>query len=440
MSGGLSLKALITHNPAMATQTPTARVIGAGVIGNLLEWYDFAIYGFFAAQIGQAFFPAQDKVAQILSAFGIFAIGYVMRPLGGLVTGYIGDRFSRRAALTFSVSAMAIPTFLVGVLPGYQTLGIMAPVLLTVLRVIQGLSVGGEYTTAMVFLVERAPPGRRGLMGAVCSCGADLGTLLGSATGTALAASMSVAALADWGWRLPFLFGLIVGLVGLALRRGLEEMPAAVDSELAMATAVRSEMPLLLRLAGLSVFLAVGYYLMFLYIVSWLQTADGIAPDHALGINTVSILVLLPVCLVAGWLSDQIGRRAVMLVAVAGAIVGAWPLFWLLHHSSTTAILAGQFGFVLIVGFYAGTLPAALVEAVPHRVRCTVVALGYNVPLGIIGGLTPLAATWLVARTADNLSPAYMIMASAAVSMIALLLVPETFRQRFQASAQPVAT
>jgi MHS family proline/betaine transporter-like MFS transporter len=425
----------------MTTRTSTARVIGAGVIGNMLEWYDFAIYGFFAAQIGQAFFPAQDKVAQILSAFGIFAIGYVMRPLGGLFTGYIGDRFSRRAALTFSISAMAVPTFLVGVLPGYQTLGIMAPVLLTMLRVIQGLSVGGEYTTAMVFLVERAPPGRRGLMGAVCSIGADLGTLLGSATGTVLAASMSIAALADWGWRLPFLFGLLVGLVGLALRRGLEDMPAAAaDSELAMATAVRREMPLLLRLAGLSVFLAVGYYLMFLYIVSWLQTADGIAPDHALGINSISILALLPACLIAGWLSDQIGRRAVMLVAVGGAIVGAWPLFWLLHHSSTMAILAGQLGFVLIVGFYAGTLPSALVEAVPHRVRCTVVALGYNVPLGVIGGLTPLAATWLVARTTDDLSPAYMIMASAAVSMIALLLVPETFRRSFQASAQPVPT
>src|SRR5262249_53452577 len=158
------------------TQRPsTARVIGAGVIGNLLEWYDFAIYGFFAAQIGHTFFPAEDKVAQLLSAFGIFAIGYVMRPLGGVVTGYIGDHFGRRTPPTASAIAMALPPFLVVVLPGYQPLGIMAPRLLTVLRVIQGLSVGGEYTTAMVFLVERAPPGRRGLMGALCSCGADSG-------------------------------------------------------------------------------------------------------------------------------------------------------------------------------------------------------------------------------------------------------------------------
>ena len=421
----------------MPARSPTARVIGAGVIGNLLEWYDFAIYGFFAAEIGRTFFPAEDKVAQILAAFGIFAIGYIMRPLGGVVTGYIGDRLGRRAALTFSVTAMAIPTFLVGVLPGYETLGVMAPVLLTALRVIQGLSVGGEYTTAMVFLVERAPPGRRGLLGAICSCGADGGILLGSATGTALAASMSAEALADWGWRVPFILGLFVGLAGFALRRSIEETPVNTDRPPPLATTLQEQLPLVLRLGGLSVFIAVGFYLMFLYIATWLQTADGIAPQHALEINTVGILALIPVCLIAGWLSDRIGRRTTMLIATVAAIVGSWPLFWLLHHPNATLILIGQAGFVLIVGFYAGTLPAALVEAAPHRVRCTAVAIGYNLPLGIVGGLTPLAATWLVARTSDDLSPAYMMIAAAAVSTIALLFVAETFRQRFQATAEP---
>jgi MHS family proline/betaine transporter-like MFS transporter len=415
------------------------RAIGAGTIGNVLEWYDFAIYGFFAAQIGHAFFPTADKVAQLLSAFGIFAIGYIMRPLGGIVTGYIGDQLGRRAALSFSVAAMAIPTFLVGVLPGYQTLGLMAPVLLTALRVIQGLSVGGEYTTSMVFLVERAPPERRGLLGALCSCGAGIGTLLGSATGSALAAVLSAEALLSWGWRLPFIFGLFVGLAGFALRQGIHETPAPKDSHPATIVDMREQLPLTVRLGGLSVFMAVGYYLMFLYIVSWLQTADGIAPAHALEINTASILALLPVCLFAGWLSDRIGRRTVMLLAMAGALVGSWPLFWLLHQPNPMSLLVGQAGFVLIVGLYAGTLPAALVEAVPRRVRCRVVAIGYNVPLGILGGLTPMAATWLVARTADDLSPAWMLIGAAALSTIALLASPETFRQRFQATPEPTA-
>src|SRR5438034_7531346 len=156
----------------------TRRIMAAGAIGNLLEWYDFAIYGYFAASIGRAFFPKEDAVAQLLAAFGIFAVGYLMRPVGGALVGHIGDKFGRRAALTFSVMAMAIPTFLVGLLPGYATLGIVGPLVLTLLRVIQGLSVGGEYTTSVVFMVEHAPTGRRGLVGAWACCGAVGGILL----------------------------------------------------------------------------------------------------------------------------------------------------------------------------------------------------------------------------------------------------------------------
>src|SRR5689334_20642845 len=173
----------------------TTRIIAAGAIGNVLEWYDFAVYGYFAAAIGRTFFPGQDPVAQVLAAFGIFAVGFLMRPVGGAVIGYIGDRLGRRAALTVSVAAMAIPTFLVGVLPGYETLGTAAPILLTLLRMIQGLSVGGEYTTSIVFMVEHAKPGGRGLIGAMGCCGAVGGILAGSATGAALASVMSEAAL-----------------------------------------------------------------------------------------------------------------------------------------------------------------------------------------------------------------------------------------------------
>src|SRR5258708_14857458 len=160
-----------------------SRMMAAGAIGNLLEWYDFAVYGYFAAQIGRAFFPDQDKVAQLLAAFGVFAVGFMMRPVGGAAFGYIGDRLGPRAALTLSVAAMAVPTFLIGVLPGYDVLGLAAPILLTVLRMVQGMSVGGEYTTSIVFLVESARPERRGVVGAVADVGGVTGILLGSATG-----------------------------------------------------------------------------------------------------------------------------------------------------------------------------------------------------------------------------------------------------------------
>ena len=261
-------------------------MVAAGAIGNVLEWYDFAVYGYFAASIGRAFFPSEDPVAQVLAAFGIFAAGFLMRPVGGALIGTIGDRLGRRAALTVSVAAMAIPTFLVGVLPDYQAIGIAAPILLTVLRMVQGLSVGGEYTTSIIFIIEHAPSHRRGLVGALGCCGAVAGILLGSATGALLASLMSEQALESWGWRIPFLLGLLVGIAGVVLRRHVHEAPRhAGGGRSPLRDTVRNHGPLLGRLAALSVFNSVGFYLIFVYLVSWLQFVDGIAPAKALEIN-----------------------------------------------------------------------------------------------------------------------------------------------------------
>ena len=190
----------------------------------------------------------------------------------------------------------------------------------------------------------------------------------------------------------------------------------------------------LLRLAGLSVFNAVSFYLMFVYIVSWLQFADGVAPARALEINSASMVVLLPLMVAMGWLSDRIGRRPVMLGATVLGLVGAWPLFWLMHHPDPALALLGQLGFVLAVGSFIGCQPVVMVEAAPWQVRCTAIALGYNVTLGVVGGLSPLVATWLVARTANDYSPAFMIMAAAAVSFLAVLTFKETFRTPLQAA------
>jgi MHS family proline/betaine transporter-like MFS transporter len=403
----------------------TRKVIVAGAIGNVLEWYDFAIYGYFAASIGRTFFPKADPVAQVLSAFGIFAVGFLMRPVGGALVGYIGDKLGRRAALTFSVTAMAIPTFLVGILPGYQVLGMVAPVALTLLRMIQGLSVGGEHTTSIVFMVENAPPGRRGMVGAMGCCGAIAGILLGSATGALLTNVLPADAMQVWGWRIPFLLGLAVGLAGFFLRRHLDEgaIPQAAGHSPLRET-LRLHGKLLARLAGLSVFNAVGFYLLFVYIVSWLQLADGIAPAHALEINSLSMLVLLPCMIAMGALSDRIGRKPLLLAATALAFVSAVPLFMLLHHDHRLYVQLGQLGFVVSVGMFLGVQPTLMVEEVPPGVRCTAIALGYNVTLGIVGGLSPLVATWLVERTADQLVPAFMIMAAAAISFLSAL----TFR------------
>ena len=420
-------------DPAPAgASAQTRKVVAAGMIGNVLEWYDFAIYGYFATAIGKHFFPHEDPVAQLLSAFGVFAVGYMMRPVGGVIIGHIGDRYGRRAALTFSVAAMAIPTFLIGLLPGYATLGLFAPVALTLLRMVQGLSVGGEYTSSMVFLIEHAPHGRRGLMGALISCGACAGILLGSAVGAGFGSAMSSATLEAWGWRIPFLLGLVVGIAGYFLRRHvLETVPTVKRQRAPIVETLHDHWRLVLALAGLSVFNAVGFYISFVYLVSWLQLADGIAPARALEINSVSMAVLLPVMVVTGLLADRFGRKPFLLLACILGFVGAVPLFWVLNHPSDLFAQLGQLGLVLIIGLFCGTQPTIMVESTPLPVRCTAISLGYNICLGVIGGMTPLAATWLVQRTGDETAPAFLIMAAAAITFVSLMWFRETYRMPF---------
>lgn len=407
------------------------RVIAAGAIGNALEWYDFAIYGYFAAAIGKAFFSQHDALTQILMAFGIFAMGYLMRPLGGVLIGHIGDRYGRNTALTFSIAAMAVPTFLIGLLPGHASIGVAAPALLVLLRMIQGVSVGGEYTTSIVFMVEHAAPHRRGFVGALACCGAVAGMLLGSGTGAVLGLVLSPQALQDWGWRIPFLMGLLVGIGGYLLRRNLGETPAAAGGQRApLMDVVRHHRPLLLKLAAFSAFNSVGFYLLFVYIVSWMETTEHVAPATALRVNTASMAALVVCIAVMGWVSDRLGRRTVILLSTGLAVAAAYPLLWVMSHHDSAWLLAGQLGFALVLGGFLGAQPAAMVESVPAAVRCTAIALGYNLCVGIVGGLTPMAATWLVSRTHDDLSPAWLVAGAAATSFLAMLALgrptPET--------------
>ena len=407
-------------------QRSRTRLIAAGTIGNVLEWYDFAIYGYFAVSIGRNFFPSSDPVAQVLAAFGVFAIGFLMRPLGGLLTGAIGDRYGRRSALTFSIAAMAVPTFLVGVLPGYQAIGIAAPVLLTLLRMIQGLSVGGECTTSFTFLVENAAPGRAGLTGAIAMSGANVGLFAGSASGAVMASLLPADTLHDWGWRIPFLAGLLVGAAGYVLRRNVQEMKLPEQSRSPLAETFRDHKRLLLRIAGLAAFGTVSFFLMFLYSVSWLQLVDGLAPERALDINTLSMAALIPAMIAAGWLSDRIGRKPLLIAATVGGFVGAVPFLWLMHHADPALIVLGQLGFVAVLAPALAVQPALLVESTPPAVRCTVISLGFNASAGLLGGFAPLAAAWLVHRSGIDLSPAFIAMAVAVVSFTAVLTFRET--------------
>jgi MHS family proline/betaine transporter-like MFS transporter len=239
----------------MRSKSVTERhAIIAGIAGNVMEWYDFSVYGYFAANIGRHFFPAQDTVSSLIAAFGVFAAGFLMRPLGSLVFGHIGDKVGRKTALTVSVAVMAIPTFLIGSLPTYQQIGVTASVLLILMRLLQGLSVGREYTTSSIFLVERSAASRRGFFGSFAEVGACGGILLGSALSGLVTTVLDRAMVDSWGWRIPFLIGVTVGIAGLYIRRHVIEETGPQQHQPAAASPIReafTEWRTILRLIGL---------------------------------------------------------------------------------------------------------------------------------------------------------------------------------------------
>jgi MHS family proline/betaine transporter-like MFS transporter len=411
------------------------RAIIAGVAGNVMEWYDFTVYGYFAAVIGRQFFPSDDPLSSLLAAFGVFAAGFLMRPFGSLVFGHIGDKHGRRVALVLSVALMAVPTVLMGLLPTYQQIGIAASVALVALRMIQGLSVGGECGTSIIFLVEQAGIGERGAVGSWASFGSCGGILLGSAVGALITTMLDHGAVEAWGWRLPFLFGIVVGACGLYIRRRLgADAPMAAGprpQRSPVKEALLTEWRSILTLVGLNAGSAIGFYLCFVYVTTYLRQTDHLAASKALDINTIAIVVLLALIPPAGRLSDRIGRKPVLLGATIGLFVLAWPMFWLMHHPDVRLILVGQVSFAVLVALFTGTMPSAMAELAPPHLRCTVLSLGMNLGFGVLGGLTPLVAVYAIKRSHNDLSPAFVLMAAAAVSFGVLASLRETYRRPF---------
>jgi MHS family proline/betaine transporter-like MFS transporter len=427
------------HTQEFHTPVAVRRGIVAGVVGNMLEWYDFALFGFFAQQLGAHFFPAGDPTVSLLAAFGTFAAGFLMRPVGGALFGWIGDRFGRKQALIGSVLAMALPSFLIGLLPDTTQIGLAAPVLLILLRMLQGVAVGGEYMASAVFLVEGSEPGRRGFMGSWGPFGASAGTLLGSAAGAIVNAVLPPAAVMAYGWRIPFLVGILVALGGLAIRRHyVERVPHQAPSEFPLGEAFTRYWRTMLHLIGLTAAISVGFYTTFVYSATWLERTVNVPASTALEINTVAMTLLLVIIPFAGMASDRVGRRRVLVWAAGGLMVLAYPLMALMAQGHPITIFGGQVGLALLVGANGAVLPAAMAELAPWRVRCTVLSVGYNVSLAILGGTTPMVAAWLVSRTQVNLSPAVYLAAAAGVTFIAALMLPKTALHRMTTEFESV--
>jgi MHS family proline/betaine transporter-like MFS transporter len=404
------------------------RTIVAGIIGNVLEWYDFSVFGFFAVEIGRNFFPSKNPTTSLIEAFGVFAAGFLMRPLGALLFGYLGDKRGREIALTLSVVAMALPTFLIGLLPGYQRIGVTASVSMVLLRLLQGTSVGGEYTTSVVFLVEQGRQHQRGLMGAYGNFGAIAGVMLGSAVGTLVTTLLPRQEVHAWGWRIPFLLGITIGLAGYFLRRELTRTAAAHQSIAPpLVKILSSQWQRIMQVAGFKVLDVVGFYLIFVYATTYFVHIVGIPKHNALAMNTISVGALLLLIPLFGQLSDVVGRKPVLLTSAAGTLLLAWPLFRLMQHQEMFVLmLAGQLGFAVLIAMFKGSEAAASADAFAKGVRCSGVAVSHNLCSALLGGTAPMAATYLVQRTQNDMSPSIYLMGAAVVSALFIVTLGET--------------
>jgi len=419
-------------NTSSSAATPRRAVI-AGAIGNVLEWYDFAVYAFFAGTIGRLFFPQANEVDSLIAAFGVFAAGYFMRPLGGIIFGHIGDRYGRKPVLVFSTLAMAVPTFAIGLLPTDAQIGTAAAVLLVIMRLLQGLSIGGEYTGSVVYLAERAEQGKRGLLCTASIVGAGIGTLMGSAMADLVNAILPSAAVESWGWRLPFLAGGLVGVVGWYLRRHLPETRGALaaqgSSRPPFVETITEHWRTVLRVVGLNLMHAVSFFMIFIFMKTYLHEFVGLPETQALTISTLGLLAVMLVTVLSGALSDRLGRKPVLIGGALAAILFAYPLLLLVNLGNFWIALACQFAFAVIVGTYSGTAPATMAEIVPGKVRVTGTSLGYNLCMALFGGTTPMITVILIKVTGTDMTPAFYIMLAAAISLVVVLGIKESSRR-----------
>lgn len=413
----------------MPTVKLSPRSVVAATSGNTLEWYDFTVYGFLAPIIGQVFFPSDDPFAATLSAFAVLAIGYAARAIGSFVFGHIGDQLGRKPALILSVSLMGGGSLAIACLPTYQQIGISAAGLLVAIRILQGISVAGEYTASGVLIIEQTPLERRGFIGSFVPFAMLMGCVLGSAVPAALSSILSDDQMAAWGWRLPFLFGAVVALFSVILRRNLSESTAMSEvgrsDTSPVIVALTQHWRLIMQMVILLIPTAVIYFMIFVYAASYLTAQMHITSAKALDITTLNLLVMALATPLYGWLADWFGLRPVLLAAAIASVLFAAPLWWLMHQNALELIYLGQLGLALINGVAWALSVTALTSMAPLDLRVSTVALGYNICMAIFGGTTAMIATYLVSRTGDDFAPVFYMIAAALLSIPVIWMLPK---------------
>ncbi|MEU9128381.1 glycine betaine/L-proline transporter ProP [Kitasatospora sp. NPDC048540] len=428
------------------------RAVSAAALGNAMEWFDFGVYSYLAVTLGKVFFPTAGGATQLLATFGTFAAAFLIRPLGGLVFGPLGDRIGRQKVLATTMIMMAAGTFAIGLIPSYAAIGIWAPALLLLARMVQGFSTGGEYGGATTFIAEYAPDRRRGFLGSWLEFGTLVGYVAGAGLVTAMTTALDEPSLLSWGWRLPFLLAGPLGLIGLYLRMRLEETPAFRTLQQQAETAerqrpksrlrdllTRHRRALLLCMALVLVYNVTDYMLLS-YLPTYLTAELGVGATRGLLVVIAAMVLMMAVNAPVGRLSDRIGRRPVLLAGCAGFLLLSVPALLVIRHGGPWGVLLGVGGLCLLLTCFTGTMPAALPALFPTHIRYGAMAVGFNVSVSLFGGTTPLAVTALIDATGNRMMPAYYMMAAAVIGLVAVRMMPESAGRPLPGSPPAVAS
>ncbi|HJQ48680.1 MAG TPA: MFS transporter [Amycolatopsis sp.] len=423
-----------THDAERALPSSAqSKVIRGGLLGSIVEFYDFGVYGYMAVAISHNFFVGSDDNAALLGTFAAFAVAFFLRVPGGVLFGHIGDRFGRKRALTWTIMLMTVATGLMGVLPTYATAGIWAAVLLTLSRCLQGLSAGGENSGGNIFVAEHAPPRWRAFHTSTVNAGTCVGALLSSLIALILTSALGKEAVDAWAWRLPFLLSLVLGVVGFWIRARLEEPPQFAElrsrertERVPVVAVLRTSWRRVLVVMGLNALMTGGYYIASVYSASYLQSVGGRSPQFAFVAASVALAVGIVVMIAAGYLGDRIGRRPVLFAgSIAGLVLG-FPMFYLMAHGPAFAAAIGPVVLFACVSFFNGVSFACYSEMFTTEVRYSGLALASNTTNMILGGSAPFIATYLVGATGNTLAPGGYFVLCAAISLIACFFVKET--------------
>lgn len=416
----------------MQQRAPRIKQIVAAVIGNALEWYDFVVYGFMTVIISRLFFPSDSEYASLLLAMATFGVGFFMRPVGGVLIGLYADRNGRKAALQLIIALMTIAVAMIAFAPTYAVIGVAAPVLMVTARLLQGFATGGEFASATAFLVESAPAERRGFFGSLQMVGQSIAALAGAASGMLITQGLTPEQIDQWGWRIPFLLGLLIGPVGLYIRRHLEETDVFIEAH--AVSEHKTSIAAVFRIHGRAVLAAFGlvlsntimYYVVLIYMPTYAKTQLGIALGQAFIAQVAGLLCLIVLTPVFGSLSDRVGRRPVLMAACGLYFVLPYPLFaWLQADPVLFRLTVMQISLCSAIAVGFGPVSTALAEQFPAHVRSTGLALSYNFAVMLFGGFAQLIVTWLINKTGSPLAPAYYVMSGAIAGLIAAFLLVE---------------